>query len=146
MVRPPDVCVGRVQAGEAEVGDLHPALGGDQDVGGLDVAVDDALAVRVVQRVADLAMMMVERLRGVEAGAVDDLVEIGALDELHDEVEVAFARGLAEVVDGDDARVAELGEGAGFALEAVGECRVGADLGGRSLMATGRSSAACTPL
>ena len=42
------------QLGEAEVGDLHAAARVEQDVLGLDVAVHDALVVRVLQRVADL--------------------------------------------------------------------------------------------
>jgi hypothetical protein len=43
--------------GDAEVDDLGhgaPSLTGDEDVGGLDVAVDDALLVGVLDRLADL--------------------------------------------------------------------------------------------
>jgi hypothetical protein len=39
---------------QAEVGDLHVVLVVDQDVGRLDVAVHDALAVGVVERHAAL--------------------------------------------------------------------------------------------
>ncbi len=44
----------RVVAGDAEVHQLHLALVGDDDVGRLDVAVDDAAEVRVVERTRDL--------------------------------------------------------------------------------------------
>ena len=43
--------------GDAEVDDLghrHAVVQGDQDVGGLDVAVDDALLMRVLDGLADL--------------------------------------------------------------------------------------------
>ena len=45
---------GRKALGQAEVEHLHPALR-QQDVRGLQVAVDDAVAVRVLERVGDLA-------------------------------------------------------------------------------------------
>ena len=93
--------------------------------------MDDALAVRVVERIADLRDEF-ERLGGVQAGAVQDLAEVGAIDELHDEVEMAFAR-LAEIVDRDDAGVLELGEGARLAAEAGDELLVGGDFGGEEL-------------
>ena len=68
-----------------------------------------------------------ERLVGVEADLMDDLGEVCALDEFHDEEEMPL-RGLPELMDGDDVRVVELGHGAGLAAEAVHEGGVHADL------------------
>ncbi len=39
---------------DPEVGDLHLTLVGDEDVSGLDVAVDHPMAVRVVERKSDI--------------------------------------------------------------------------------------------
>src|SRR5207302_10241176 len=41
--------------GDPEIGDVHAARRVDEDVVGLDVAVDDAAPVRVGERVGDLA-------------------------------------------------------------------------------------------
>jgi hypothetical protein len=46
--------VGQLGA-EAEVGDLDPAVGVKEDVVGLDVAVDDALAVQMAETFACLS-------------------------------------------------------------------------------------------
>ena len=43
--------------GESEVQHLHGAVGSDLDVGGLQVAMDDAQVVRGCQRVGDLGAM-----------------------------------------------------------------------------------------
>jgi len=118
-------------AGEAEVGELGAPILGEEDIGGLDVAVDDALAVRELQGIANLAGDG-EGLLGIESGPAQDAAEVGAVHVFHDEIEVALA-GLAEVVHGDDAAMLELGEGAGFALKAGEEIAVGGEFGGEEL-------------
>jgi hypothetical protein len=102
------------EVGEAEVGHARLAGGVDEDVRGLEVAVDDALGVRVRERLGDAredahALAEVEPLHGVR--------ERAAFDELHDEVGEAVD--VARVVDGDDARVAEARGGMGLAPEAL---------------------------
>ncbi|MCU0723844.1 MAG: hypothetical protein MUC63_09570, partial [Planctomycetes bacterium] len=119
--------VGQRVAGEAEVRDLHDALLGDHEVGGLDVAVDHAL-LRGLREPLGRLDDVVQRL-GLGEGAPlgDEFLQGGAADELHgDEVEALL---LAGVVDQDDVGVAQesrdpcldeeaLGEG-GFVLEEV---------------------------
>ena len=73
------------QLGDAEVEQLRLAAGGDEDVGGLEVAVDHEVLVRVGHRVAhggkQLQPLVQRQVVGL-AVAVDRL----ALDQLHREV------------------------------------------------------------
>ena len=63
------------EARRAEVGDLQEPALGDQHVARPQVAMDDALLVRVIERVADLAGV-VERARKIDrAVARDDRLE-----------------------------------------------------------------------
>ncbi len=94
------------EAGDAEVHQLGAEfpLGGDEDVLRLDVAVDDAARVGVVERLAevgaDLADLAVaERPFAAQPG------QGAALDQLGDQQRVAVL--LAHLVEGDDARVVE---------------------------------------
>ena len=114
------------QPRQAKVRDLHMALGVHHDVGRLDVPVHDALPVRVGQRRADLPGER-QRLLGIEPDLVNDLVQIRALDEFHDEEKVALRR-LAEVMHGKDVRVVEPGHGPGLAHKTVHEILAHADL------------------
>ncbi len=92
-------------AGDAEVGDLGLAVGGDQDVRRLDVAVDDPAVVGRGERVGDLGDQAGGGVRGERTLLLDDLREVAALDVLHDEpVLVAVDR---EVEDGHDVGVVE---------------------------------------
>ena len=95
----------RAGAGDAEVRDLDDALGVDDDVVRLDVAVDDAVAVRVAERGEDLARVRDRDRDRAEPARADQLLERPPLDVLHDD-EVG-AVGLAPVEDRDDVRVRE---------------------------------------
>ena len=77
----------------------------DQDVLGLDVAVDDVLLVDVVQRLGDLEHDLARLADAEPLLAEQHAVERLALDELHHH-EHADLLVLAEVDDGRDARVA----------------------------------------
>jgi hypothetical protein len=118
-----------VDAGETEVGHADPSIAADQDVVGLEVAVDQPALVGRLQTTAGLA---------VEG---DDLppgsgLELGPLscgptiDVLHGDEDLVLP--CAGLVDDDDVLVLDAGEGPGLAQEAIGgEGRAGAvDLDG----------------
>lgn len=70
--------------GDAKVGELDAAGGAEEDVGGLDVAVDHALAVQVVERQQELAADNGNVGLGEDTGL--EQVETGAAGEvLHDD-------------------------------------------------------------
>ena len=109
--------------GDAEVGDLHPALVVDDDVLRLDVAVDDVLAMREAQRLEDLHGDRDQQCSG-RSGAYLTMISLSGppLEVLHGDV--VGALGLAPVVDLDDVGVVEAGRAARLAAEALHELLV----------------------
>ncbi len=102
--------------GNPEVGNLHRAVRQQEDVRRFDVAVDDALTMRIPERVEDLPhdphdIGDLEALVRLEA-----LLELATLHELHRDVPDAVV--LAEVVDGHDVWVIEPARRLRFAAEA----------------------------
>ena len=106
-------------AGQAEVGDLD-ALDAvlQQDVGRLDVAVDQPLRVGRGQALGDLHADA-QDLRRAPSGPLRSSCSCSdaAVDVLHDQVGQAV--GLLDGVDGDDVVVADGGGGPGLAHEAL---------------------------
>ena len=125
------------QLGQAEVEDLRLAALGDEDVGGLDVAVDDALRVRGVEGVCNLDPE-IERDFERERPVVDAVLQRLAVEELHRDERLAL--GLADVVDRADVRVVERRGRARLALEALERAGSRANSSGRNFRATVRSS------
>jgi hypothetical protein len=123
---------GRVadQLGDAEVGDLHAALRVEEEVFRLDVAVEHAALVGVLERLADLRHHR-ERLGGREAAGVHRLPQVHAVHVLHEQVREAA--GLAEVEHAHDAGVREAREQPALAQEALGEVRVRGERDGQEL-------------
>ena len=120
--------------GQAEVREVAVLLAGgdcDQDVRGLDVAVDEALLVRRVERIGDLGEELdrASRLEGALLG--EDLREVAALDVAHGEEEDAVL--LARLEDRDDVRVVEGGGDLRLPQEALPETLVLRELGGDHL-------------
>ena len=112
-----DVGVGGVdrRLRQAEVEDLHPALVGDEQVVGLDVAMGDVARVGRGQAIGGLAGV-VHGLAHRQWPGVEPLAQRAALQQL--EHDVAVLLGAAEVVDGQDVGMRQRGHGLGLALEA----------------------------
>jgi hypothetical protein len=100
---------------EAEVENFGLAAAGDEDVGGLDVAMDDALGVGGVEGVGDFEGDFEEGVE-VEGVAVDAMLKGGAVEILHGDEGLAVL--FADVVDGADVGVVQGGGRLGFAFEA----------------------------
>ena len=115
------------EAGDAKVHDLDPAVRQKHDVLGLDVPVDDALLVGMVQRVQHLLAEVDHLFPGEGAApAVHVFLQGDAVDVLHhDELEPVGDR---DVVDLDDVGVVQNGDGLGFVLEAPHQFGVLAEL------------------
>lgn len=109
---------GGEEVGDAEVEEPGFAFAGDEDVGGLEVGVDDEMTVGVVDGVDDFEEEVDALLEG-EAAKVAELVDGETVDELHDDVVEAFGGGSA-IEEADDAGVVERGEDAAFLGESGG--------------------------
>ena len=96
---------------QPKVHNLNLAGRRDVDVRGLDVAMDEALTVRVIQREADLPPKLGHHAwrRG------DERVQRAALDVLDHQIRPLVI--LADVVDRHDVRVVQARGGQGFALK-----------------------------
>ena len=112
----------RLEACHAEIGDLRrPIPLADQDVGRLDIPVDDSGPVGQMQGVGQDGAERQDP-RGVQAIALlQALPQALPRHELHGDVGEALGRILAGVVDGDDARMREGGGGLGFPEEPLVE-------------------------
>ena len=109
--------VGLERAGDPEVGHLGAALGVDQDVLRLDVAVDQPLGVRRGRARGRPRSRRRPPRRSAGAQPVDPLLQRLALDVLEDDVGVAAV--LAGVDHRDHVRVGELGDRPSLAAEAL---------------------------
>ena len=114
--------LGLREARDAEVHHLDAAVLQQHDVLRLDVAVDDAALVRVLQRLQDLHRK-VQRLAPLDlALLLDVLLERDAVHIFHDDVLDAVAE--ADVVHLDDVRVREHRDRLRFVSEAPEEIAV----------------------
>ncbi len=114
--------LGRGDAGDAEISHLDAAVLQNHDVVGLDVPVDDAPAVGVLQRLGDLG----GEVKGLPPAELNFLFQIllegDALDQLHDDI-VAVA-GMGYVIDAYNVGVGEHRDRLRFRVEAAAEFRV----------------------
>ena len=131
------VLVGPQGPGDPEVGDQRAAVLGEQQVLGLDVAVDHAVLVGVLERLGRLAGDPERVVHGELPLPPQPVAERLALDVRHGEPELPG--GLARVVDREDVGVLEAGGELDLALEALGAERRRPSSGCSTLRATGRS-------
>ena len=103
---------------DAEVGDQGAAVAGEQQVLGLDVPMDHAVSVGVLERPGRLGGDPERRVHRELPLAPQPVAERLALDVRHGEPELAG--GLARVVDREDVRVLQPGGELDLALEALG--------------------------
>ncbi len=96
------------EAGDAEVGEHRVHLAAvllEQDVGGLQVAVDDAVGVAGGQRVGDLRGEQGCGDRGEGTVLAQVAVQVGAVDQVHDQGQQLTLDD--QVTDPDDVRVGQ---------------------------------------
>ncbi len=133
--RPGELGVRAADLGDAEVEDLHEAVVApatdEEDVVGLQIAVDDAAPVRGGQGRGDLGRD-VEHLVGRHRAAADPIGEGLALQVLHHEVGGAVGE-LPEVADVDDVGVADGRRRLRLANEAAHDLLVAGDLAAEHL-------------
>ena len=99
---------------QPEIGDLGRAVGGEQDVGRLQIAVHDPALVGRLHGLGQRGQQR-GRLAGRLRRARQGLGQAAPLDELHGEVRPALV--VAHVVDLDDVRVPQARHRLRFALE-----------------------------
>src|SRR5688500_11933004 len=118
------------RTGDAEVDEVSEVGPGDQDVGRLDVAVQDAMAVGVGESLGYLCDQG-DGAAGIQPTSSDDLVEACAVDETHVDVEPAVT--LAEVVNRNDVRVLEARRAVRLSAEPSTEVLIARDIGWKEL-------------
>ena len=110
------------EARDAEVENLQNPVVADDDVAGLDVAVHDARAMRVMEAGAEVLHDLKLPRQRRRLVALEERAERFALDVLHRDVRLAFV--LADIVDGDDVDVLEPAGRSGLARESLAQLGV----------------------
>jgi len=100
---------------EAEIENFGVAEFGDKDIGGLDVAMNDAAGVSGLEAGGDVDGN-VEEFIGIERLVTQEMLESEAIEKFHGDESLAVL--LTDIVNGADIRMIEGGSGLRFALEA----------------------------
>ncbi len=127
-----EVVVARLEAlGDPEVGEQHSAVGGDEDVARLHVAVHHSCLVGRIERTGN-ARADVDRELGAELLLlVEQLTQALAVDELHHDGLTAVV--LDRVVHRHDVRMVQLGDGDRLTTESFGHDGIGREIGFQQL-------------
>ena len=118
---PTRVLASRTYFGESKVEDLGLVPLVNQNVCGLDVAVDNADAVRRVQDVGDFNRKPKKRIK-IQRAAGNLICQGYAVDIFHDDE--GSSLGLVNLVDGTDVRMIQCGRSLRLALEASHRLRI----------------------
>jgi hypothetical protein len=102
--------------GEAEVENRRVPASGDEDIGRLDVAVDDAVRMRGVERIGNLDGE-IEKLLDRDPLTPGLIRQHLPIEQFHDEKVLSVA--LPDVIQRADVRVTQLRDRSGFSLEAL---------------------------
>ena len=97
---------------------------GDEDIGGLDVAVNDVFGVRSIERVGDFDGES-EEVFDVNGAAVDAVLERLAIEKFHGDEGLAIL--LADVVNRANVGMVQRGCGLRFTLESRESLRIAGD-------------------
>ena len=108
------LCVVGLKLRESEIENFGVLAGGDENIGGLDVAMDDACLVRGVQSVGDFDGQR-QQLPDRHRLATDAFFQGLPLEEFHRDVGLAVL--FADVVDGADVGMIQGRGSAGLATE-----------------------------
>ena len=107
------------------------AARGDENIRGLDVAVNDARAVRGIQRVGDFDAEREQRLQLQAAMPGESLLQRGAFQILHRDEGAAVL--LADVMNGADVGMIQRGGGSSLAAEPAQRLPVPSEFVGQEL-------------
>ena len=121
------------QLGQAEVEQLRSRLG-EHDVAGLQIAVGDALAMRLVQRIRNLdgvLQYLLDRQRTFQ----QPLRECLAFEIFHHQ-KIDFVL-MAGVVERADVRMVQAGDGLCFALKALAQFSAACEMRGQNFYRDG---------
>ena len=112
----------RIDVREAEIQNLDPAVSGRDDVLGLEIAMDDAALVGGGDRGGHLARI-VDGFPHRQRAVAEPITQRYAVDQLGDQIRCDALE--PDVVQREDVRMAQRGNGARLALEAGHRIRVG---------------------
>jgi hypothetical protein len=129
-----DACFGEFfflfGAGDPKVGEFDDTCTGEHDIGGFDIAVDNALLMGVMEGIEELGediADLFEAEAGCLLGLADHVFEIRSVDEFHHDKIAIFA--FKDGFDADDMGVNEASLCACFAKETIRLAKLSAGIG-----------------
>ncbi len=107
---------------------------GNEEIGGLDIAMNNTLRVRGIKRIGNFNAEC-KKLIEFQGAAADEVLECGAIQKFHHEERFLFVFG--NFMDGADVGVIEGRGGARFTSEAFKRLRVTGEMVGKKFQGDG---------